>query len=700
MSRNVRVSLILIGVTALASASLETAMTLRAAESASQPQPDLCKAPPNKIVAENCRPGQPSPEWDVNGSGDPKIQGFATDISVNLGETIAFKVRADSPAYRIDIYRLGYYGGMGARRVTTIKPSVPLPQAQPACLTDETTLIYDCGNWQVSASWRVPPEATSGIYIGRLVREDSTPGTWKADNTQTPLAKPEPSPHAYGALGYGRLANALKEPRASLIYFIVRDDGSRSELLFQASDTTWQAYNRFGLLSSTYGSFDPARPTRRAYKASLNRPYETRDYRPVNMVFNNEYPMIRWLESNGYDVTYSTGLDSERRGGLLKNHKIFLSVGHDEYWSGGQRANVEAARDAGVNLAFFSGNDVFWKIRWEPSTDASATPYRTLVTYKETHDNKKIDPLPNVWTGTWRDSRPFNPEGPKPENALTGTIFTVNAWRNDPLVVPAEFSRLRFWRNTEVARLTGGQSAVLGDGILGHEWNEDLDNGFRPAGLIRMSRTTVNNVNYIQDHGTVYDSGTATHHLTLYRAASGALVFSAGTVQWAWGLDANHDSETGVPPERANPGGAIRIGVDQKGPVRAIQQATVNLFADMGVQPAAPQPGLVPATRSTDALAPVSRVVLPADGARVAGDVIQITGTAHDAGGGVVAGVEVSLNGGTRWHPAEGTGTWRYEMRVPARVTTLRIVSRAADDSNNLEAPGRGVVVTVASPRP
>jgi len=466
-------------------------------------QADRCQSPANRIVAENCQPGQSSSDWDVNGAGDPKIQGFATDASVNLGETIAFKVRTDSPAYRIDVYRLGYYAGMGARRIETIKPSVPLPQKQPACLTDETTRLYDCGNWQVSASWRVPADAVSGIYIARLVREDSEPGTWRVDNTQTTLPKPEPGPHAYGAQGLGQLANALKEPRASHIYFVVRDDASTSDLLLQTSDTTWQAYNRWGWGSSTYGSFDPAGPARRAYKVSYNRPYETRAYRAVNKVFNAEYPMVRWLEANGYDVTYSTGVDGDRRGDLIRNHKGFLSVGHDEYWSGPQRRHVEAARDAGVNLAFFSGNDVFWKIRWENSIDPSGTPYRTLVAYKETHDNKKIDPVPDVWTGTFRDARPFNPEGPRPENALTGTIFTVNAWRNDPLIVPADYARLRFWRNTEVAALKPGQSAILGDGILGHEWNEDLDNGFRPAGLIRMSQTTVNNVSYIQDYGTI-----------------------------------------------------------------------------------------------------------------------------------------------------------------------------------------------------
>ena len=82
--------------------------------------------------------------------------------------------------------------------------------------------------------------------------------------------------------------------------------------------------------------------------------------------------MVRWLERNGYDVSYFTGVDSDRRGAEILEHKAFLSVGHDEYWSGGQRTNVEAARDAGVNLAFFSGNEMFWKTRWENSIDGPA----------------------------------------------------------------------------------------------------------------------------------------------------------------------------------------------------------------------------------------------------------------------------------------------------------------------------------------
>src|SRR5690606_6785045 len=189
-------------------------------------------------------------------------------------------------------------------------------------------------------------------------------------------------------------------------------------------------------------------------------------------VFNAEYPMVRWLEANGYDVTYISGVDTHRAGSLLLNHPVFLSVGHDEYWSGQQRANVEAARDAGVNLAFFSGNESFWKVRWENSIDGSGTPYRTMVSYKETHAGAKIDPSAE-WTGTWRDPR-FSPpgDGGRPENALTGTIFQVDSYRLDTMRIPAEDGRMRFWRATSLANLAPRQSATLTPNAPGYDGDE------------------------------------------------------------------------------------------------------------------------------------------------------------------------------------------------------------------------------------
>src|ERR1700676_1833957 len=103
----------------------------------------------NPIVCENSKPGNPSSQWDINGSGDPSIQGFATDISVNQGETVHLKIDTDASAYRIDIYRLGYYAGLGARKVASILPSATLPQNQPSCLSDTGTGLIDCGNWGV-----------------------------------------------------------------------------------------------------------------------------------------------------------------------------------------------------------------------------------------------------------------------------------------------------------------------------------------------------------------------------------------------------------------------------------------------------------------------------------------------------------------------------------------------------------------------
>jgi hypothetical protein len=114
-----------------------------------------CDPPITSVIAcENSKPGNPPSEWDVSGSGSSAIQGYATDISVDQGESVHFKVSTPATAYRLDIYRMGYYGGAGARKVATVTPSVPLPQTQPSCLFDSATRLTDCGNWAESASCR------------------------------------------------------------------------------------------------------------------------------------------------------------------------------------------------------------------------------------------------------------------------------------------------------------------------------------------------------------------------------------------------------------------------------------------------------------------------------------------------------------------------------------------------------------------
>src|SRR3954471_13869974 len=413
----------------------------------------------NPIVVENTLTGTLD-AWDVSGAGDPSIQGFATDISVNTGETVFFKIKTDAPDYTIDIYRLGYYGSAGARKLATVQPSASLPQSQPACLPDATTGLVDCGNWNISASWSTAG-ALSGIYLARLTRT-----------------------------GTGG---------ASHIVFVVRDDARKADVVVQTSDSTWQAYNRYGGGSlycggpiSNAGSAYVNSCATRSAKVSYNRPFDTRDHDPQSFVFNAEYPMVRWLEANGYDVKYQSGVDTDRRSfDLTGAHKpkVFLSVGHDEYWSGNQRKTVENARNAGVSLAFFSGNEMYWKTRYEPSIDASGTAYRTLVTYKETIANAKIDPAVDpithvpIWTGTWRDPRfAATTDGGRPENGLIGQIFTINCC-SDRIKIPQEMGTMRLWAHTGVSAVTPGNFYRTPEETLGYEWDEDLDKGSRPGGL-------------------------------------------------------------------------------------------------------------------------------------------------------------------------------------------------------------------------
>src|SRR5450432_2109058 len=127
----------------------------------------------NDIVCENSKIGNPGSDWQIAGAGDSTIQGFATDISVPQSGTINFKIKTDAKAYTIGIFRIGYYAGLGARKIATVTPSATLPQTQPACFTDATTFLYDCGNWANSASWTVPSNAVSGLYAAVLIRTDT-----------------------------------------------------------------------------------------------------------------------------------------------------------------------------------------------------------------------------------------------------------------------------------------------------------------------------------------------------------------------------------------------------------------------------------------------------------------------------------------------------------------------------------------------
>ena len=239
-----------------------------------------CGSPANAIEAENCLPGNPPSEWDVSGAGDANLQGFATDISVNRGETVSFKVT---------------------------RPRPPTASTSTASATTRATGRGSSRPFRTRArSRRTSPPAWT-----RCRR----PASSTAATGPSPPRGPSPRPRSPASTSPGSWAKPAVTG-ASHMVFVVRHDGGTSDLLFQTSDTTWQAYNRYGG-TSLYGGSGPGTGLSgvgRAYKVSYNRPFTTRETAPEDWLFNAEYPMVRWLERNGYDVSYITGVDSDRRG--------------------------------------------------------------------------------------------------------------------------------------------------------------------------------------------------------------------------------------------------------------------------------------------------------------------------------------------------------------------------------------------------
>ena len=576
----------------------------------------------NRIVTENQNPGTPQSAWDPVADGG-NIEGFAEEFTVEPGNTVHFKVDINSTnpvPYTIKIYRIGWYQGNGARFIADLGNSLTGARQEEANY-DPVTGMTDCNNWPTSASWVVPANAVPGVYIGRM--------------------------DCPSVSGSAILIFVVKDPSATL----------NCDLLFKTSDATWQAYNPYGG-NSLYVSATPVPGHAQATKVSYQRVLHLRtgNSRDKSNFFNSEYPMIRWLERNGYDVSYTTDQDFSKDPTPLTpaNCRTFLSVGHDEYWSLEARDKVEAARASGVNLAFFSGNEVYWKTRWEDN-------YQTLVCYKEgsmgeSVCNTKCDPLTNVWTGLWRDGCAPGysaNDGCRPEGSLTGQMSWTQSIGS--IMVPDTYKNLRFWKNTAVESLSPGGTLTLPYGTLGNEWDDEKFTETYPAHRTVLSNTTQTN---------------HVHKMSLYRYPGGGLVFGAGTMQWAWGLDAHHDINDAVLP--AQPESAD------------MQQATVNLLFDMNAVPATLQANLVMPTALNDELAPTTVITSPVQDANVAGGAVTVTGTSSDNGGAALGGVEVSTDGGATWHVASGYENWTYTFS-PSGYGTINLQARAWDEFGNVE---------------
>ncbi|WP_088892614.1 N,N-dimethylformamidase beta subunit family domain-containing protein [Leptolyngbya ohadii] len=448
---------------------------------------------PNPTVAENRRPG--TTDWQLSRPGlHHEIEGYASRTSVNRGESIAFYVNTPDPEYKIELFRMGWYGGKGARRMG--EPILRSSVSQPLPAIDPLTGIIEC-NWQDPYWLTIPTDAKSGwisgVYLAKLT--------------------------------------ANRSQKQSYIIFVVRQDDRPSDYLFQSSVTTFQAYNNWGGKSLYRWNSRGGQ----ALKVSFNRPYAPSpnpaaaygvgagefltNVQPHRRVFSAgwEYNMVRWLEREGYDITYATDIDTHANPNLLRSHRVFLSVGHDEYWSWEMRQNVEAARDAGVSLGFFSSNTCYWQIRLEPGIYGfnRFMPDRTIVAYKEWASldpvmRDRVETNDRRITTQWRDRRVNRPEA-----ELLGVMYDVDPVLGDITIAPTAPD----WILASTNLKPGSRLA----GLLGYE--VDRISSASPSGIKTIAHSPFH-----------WRRQTRFSDMTMYETKTAA-VFATGSMQWSWGLD-------------------------------------------------------------------------------------------------------------------------------------------------------------------
>jgi hypothetical protein len=303
------------------------------------------KAQPDLIRRENAQPG--TRDWllrntridPVTKFRCPWIEGYCSRTSVRAGENLSFFVSTNPPSpFTLDIYRLGFYGGTGARHLQRLGPFAGIIQADPPIGPKR---LREC-QWEPCATIAIPKDWVSGVYLGKLTAE--------------------------------------REGLQSYVIFIVRDY-RRADFIFQCSDTTWQAYNRW---PSQFSLYDDGKETwywGPGVDISFDRPYgkycQIFDV-PLSTGSGEfllwEFPLAFWMESQGYDVTYISNLDTHADPIGLRRAKGFLSVGHDEYYSMEMFNQLRSAIGEGLNVAFFSGNVCCGRI--DPRPSARGVPHR------------------------------------------------------------------------------------------------------------------------------------------------------------------------------------------------------------------------------------------------------------------------------------------------------------------------------------
>jgi len=412
------------------------------------------------VKTENAKPG--TTDWRLSPGHAKGIEGFADMVSAQRGEAVGLYVSTKASSFHVESYRMGYYGGLGGRlvwRSDDIAGHVqPKPQMEPKTRMIET-------EWRPTLTVRMTSDFLPGDYLFKLV-------------------------------GAG--------DEEQYIPLTVRDDTSTAAFVVQNSVTTWQAYNIWGG-ADLYEGPGRGRGTTfdgRSRVVSFDRPYTLGD--GSGDFLGNEFPLVTLVEQLGLDVTYWTDVDLHARPELLLKHKALLSLGHDEYWSKSMRDGAEAARDQGVNLAFFGANAAFRQIRLEESP---LGPNRREVNYKVAKEDPLLRTDPKVVTTDWR-----NPPVSRPENSMVGPLYECNPVKADLVVYDPDA-----W----VFKGTGLGKGDKLPGVVGSEYDRYTPGKTSPKSL------------QVLGHSPLKCRGKASFSdMTWYTVASGAGVFASGTNLW------------------------------------------------------------------------------------------------------------------------------------------------------------------------
>lgn len=380
----------------------------------------------NPIVIENQKQG--TSDWEIwNPSMNNEISGYASKMAVKKGSSIAFYVSTAEPQFYAEVFRLGWYGGLGGCRYTDVytfpgkKQTVPTPNA--------TTGLVNC-NWTSLGSLDIPTTWTNGLYVVRLT----------ASNTGT----------------------------QSYIPFVVYDE-RRADYLFQIPFTTWQAYNNFG--GKSLYDFNST-SNKRAYKVSFNRPLA--QGWGAGYLIAWEICMLRFLEREGFDVNYVSDYETHINPNLLPLYKTLIVAGHDEYWTRQMRVNVDKALTNRVNMAFFAANCAFWQVRFESST---YTPNPIMTCYK----SAALDPYYSTAA-----NRPYttvmfkDPIVNLPEGKLMGVEYQDYDAQGDIVI-----ENPNHW----VFAGTGAVAGTRLPGLVGVEYDRITANS--PSNIVRLAHSPV-----------------------------------------------------------------------------------------------------------------------------------------------------------------------------------------------------------------